>query len=99
MASELLIRPGYNDHDAVADLLAPGGAATLLPGRSTPIDRLVVDAHLAKRRPQFAAAAASAGVPLLVDPLTHFWQGQLRDSDPWASLPHGRMEALTPQAI
>ena len=26
MASELLIRPGYNDHDVVADLLAPGGA-------------------------------------------------------------------------
>jgi hypothetical protein len=99
MASELLIRPGYNDHEVVADLLAPGGAATLLPGRSAPIDRLVVDAHIAKRRPQFAAAAAAAGVPFVVDPLTHFWQGELRHSDSWASLPYGRDEELTPQAL
>jgi hypothetical protein len=99
MASELLIRPGYNDHDVVADLLAPGGAAILLPGRSTPIDRLVVDAHIATRRSQFATAAASAGVPLLIDPMTHFWQGELRDTDAWASLPYGREEALTPEAL
>lgn len=99
MASELLIRPSFNDHDVVADMLAPGGATTLLPGRSSPIDRLVVDAHIAKRRPQFAAAAASAGVPLLIDPLTHFWQGDLRGSDSWVALDYGRDETLTPEAL
>jgi hypothetical protein len=94
MASELLIRPAFNDHDAVADLLAQGGAATLLPGRSRPIDRVVVDAHIAGRRPQFAVAAASAGVPLLIDPLTFLWQGILRENDAWANLPYGRAEAV-----
>jgi len=99
MASELLIRPGFNDHDVVADLLTPGGAAILLPGRSTPIDRLVVDAHIAKRRPQYAAAAESAGVPLLIDPLTHFWQGELRESDSWVGLSYGRQAPLSPEDL
>ena len=99
MASELLIRPGFNDHDVVADLLAPGGAAILVPGRSTPIDRLVVDAHIARRRPQFATAAESAGVPLLIDPLTHFWQGELRETDAWVGLSYGRQAALSPEDL
>src|SRR4051794_37044110 len=97
MSSELLIRPGMNDHDVIAELLAPGSAAMLLPGgRRIPVDRLVADAHIARKRPQLATAAASAGIPYMVDPLTHFWQGDLCDSDALASLPFGSPAARTP---
>ncbi len=64
MASELLIRPGQNDHEVVANLLAPGAAAVLLPRDGPVIGRLVVDAQVAPRRPEFAEAAATAGIPV-----------------------------------
>jgi hypothetical protein len=92
--AELLIRPGPNDHEVIQDLLAPGGAAILLPGSRPLIDRVVVDAHVASARRQFAEAAAGAGVGLLVDPLTPLWQGQLREEDKWAALPYGHADAL-----
>lgn len=95
MSSELLIRPGMNDHEVVAELLAPGSTAMLLPGSPRgPIDRLVVDAHIARKRPQFAIAAESAGIPLMVDPLSHFWQGELRETDQLATLPYASPKAL-----
>jgi hypothetical protein len=94
MTSELLIRPGINDHDVIAELLAPASSPMLVPGdRRTAIDRLVADAHIARRRPQLAVAAASAGVPYMVDPLTHFWQTDLRESDALAALPYGSATA------
>jgi hypothetical protein len=96
MTSELLIRPGMNDHDVIAELLAPGSSAMLVPGdRRAPVDRLVADAHIARKRPQLAVAAASAGVPYMVDPLTHFWQSDLRESDALAALPYGSPTART----
>lgn len=97
MSSELLIRPGLNDHDVIAGLLAPGSTRMLVPGdRGAPIDRLVADAHIASRRPQLRVAAESAGVPYMVDPLTHFWQSDLRDSDALAGLPYGSPAAKRP---
>lgn len=99
MASELLIRPGPNDHEIVADLLAPGGAGVLLPNARPVISRLVLDAHTAAHRPQFAEATAEAGVPLLVDPVTPLWQGQLRENDRWAQLPFGQAECLEAGAL
>lgn len=92
--SELLIRPGPNDHVVIQDLLAPGGTAVFLPRARPLIDRLVIDAHVAKARPEFANAATAAGVPVVVDPLTPFWQGELRDKDKWAQLPFGRSAKL-----
>lgn len=92
--SELLIRPGPNDHEIIQDLLAPGGAAVFLPRARPLIDRLVLDAHVAKARPEFAEAANAAGVPVLVDPLTPFWQGELREQDKWVQLPFGRADKL-----
>jgi hypothetical protein len=90
MSSELFIRPGLNDHEVIDELLAPDAFSMLLPGdRRIPIDRVVADAHIAAKRPQLARAAASAGVPYMVDPLTHFWQTDLRDSDALAALPYG----------
>lgn len=96
---ELLIRPGINDHEVIQDLLAPGGAAILLPNRGPLIDRLVVDAHVAMVRPEFAEAAASAGIGVLIDPLTPLWQGELRPQDKWAKLPFGRAEELDPEGL
>jgi hypothetical protein len=96
LASELVIRPGRNDTGVVADLLAPGGAVIYLPNGRPVIDRLVVDAHLAPGRPEFAAAAHQAGVPVVVDPLTHLWQGELRGEDEWANLPFGQAAPLRP---
>ena len=92
--AELLIRPGLNDHEVIQDLLAPGGAAILLPNSRPLIDRLVVDAHVAVARPEFAEAASTAGIGLLIDPLTPLWQGELRPQDKWAQLPFGKAEAF-----
>lgn len=94
MAPELVIRPGPNDHEVVADLMAPGGAGVLLPNSRPMIGRLVIDAHTALQRPQFAAAAAESGVPLLIDPLTPLWHGLLREDDRWSKLPFGQTERL-----
>ncbi|MGD1056734.1 MAG: hypothetical protein ABR992_04895 [Solirubrobacteraceae bacterium] len=93
---ELLIRPGINDHGVIQDLLAPGGAAVFLPRSRPIIDRLVIDAHVAALRPQFADAAGSVGVPVLIDPLTPLWQGELREQDKWSLLPFGRSRRLKP---
>lgn len=92
--SELLIRPGPNDHKVIQDLLAPGGASVFLPRARPLVDRLVLDAHVARARPEFAEAASSVGLPVLVDPSTPFWQGELREKDRWAQLPFGRAEKL-----
>ena len=92
--SELLIRPGANDHEVIKDLLAPGAGAVLLPRTRTLIDRLVLDAQVAKARPELAEAARDAGVPVLVDPLTIYLQGELREADKWAQLPFGEARKL-----
>jgi hypothetical protein len=93
LSGELFIRPALNDHEVVADLLAPGAA--IMVGKQRPIvGRLVADAPVAARRPQLAEAAASAGIPFLVDPLTPLLQGPLRDEDPWAKLSFGVAEAV-----
>ena len=90
--SELLIRPGGNDHQVIADLLAPGGAR-IADGRPV-ISRLVLDAHSLSRRSLFVEAAAAAGIPCFVDPLTHLLQGDLRPEDKWVGLPFGRAKAM-----
>jgi hypothetical protein len=92
---ELLIRPGANDHEVISDLLTPGAGAILLPGARPLINRLVLDAHVAKARPVFAQTAEHAGVPVLVDPLTIYLQGELREADKWSQLPFGEARKLT----
>jgi hypothetical protein len=90
MSAELFIRPGQNDHEVIAELLAPDSSSALMSGdRRFPIDRVIADAHIAAKRPQLARAASSAGIPFMVDPLTHFWQTELRESDALALLPYG----------
>jgi hypothetical protein len=77
----------------VADILAAGSGLVSLRGRP-PISRLVVDAHIAESRPQFASAARQAGIPFLVDPLTPLLEGELRTDDAWARLPFGQPERV-----
>ncbi len=92
--SELLIRPGHNDHLVVADLFAPSAGAVLLPHTRPPISRLVLDAPLAVREQQFREAAQDAGVPLLIDVLAPLLQGEVDPTDAWARLPFARAEAV-----
>lgn len=98
MSGELLIRPALNDHVVVSDLLAPGGTAIMVGAQRPIISRLVVDAPIAARRPQFAEAAAAAGIPYLIDPLTPLLQGETREEDPWAKLPFGSHQQLDPSS-
>lgn len=88
MKTELIVRAGYNDHEAVSDLLTPGPRS--LDSAPPPIDRLLVDATTASRRPEFADTAQRAGMPLLVDPLTHLSQVQLQPDDKWRDLPYAK---------
>ena len=92
--AELLVRPGLNDHKVIQDLLSPGGSAVLLPGSRPLADRIVVEAHIAGARPEFADAAKGAGAALMIDPLTPYWQGELREKDRWSQLPFGTPEKL-----
>lgn len=91
---ELLIRAGYNDHQAIGDLLAPGGAVALRP----PIDRLVADAQTAVVHPTLAEAAHLAGVPYLIDPLTPLLQDPTDPEDSWVRrVPFGDAAGLAPE--
>jgi len=56
MTVELLIRPSFNDHKVVADLLAPTA-----PGAGRPISRLVLSAQDVARRGELAEVAAKSG--------------------------------------
>src|ERR1700694_1087378 len=96
MNSQLLIRPGPNDHRVVENLLAPGGSG-IFKTRRPLIGQLVADATVASYRPSLADAAAAAGIPYLVDPLTPLFQGELPPNDRWATLPYGRAETLAPE--
>jgi hypothetical protein len=84
--SQLYIRPALNDHEVVAELLAPSPVPTIRRLRP-PIARLVLDAPIAPQRPAFARAAADAGIPLLVDPLTPLLVTDVDPAHRWAKLP------------
>jgi hypothetical protein len=89
--SDLIIRPGHNDHRVIASLLFDaGGVQQLRPA----IHRLVLDAHVAARQPEFVRVAEHGGTPVLIDPLTFLLQSQVRDEDPWCRLPFSRPAAL-----
>ena len=103
--AELLIRVGAQDVALTQRVLT--GPAGQRPSR------VVVDAHVAKSAPAIATAAAIAGVPFLIDPQTHYFQGTQHIGDPWAQLPfadrtlnspddllrHGRANAVAEEVI
>lgn len=97
MSSELLIRPGHDDHLVIAEILgsaAPGGGLT-----PSPIARLVSDAHHAASRTDISETASDRGIPYLIDPLTYLWQGRVREEHPWANLPFGQAASIPPSAF
>jgi hypothetical protein len=96
MNSELAIRPGFNDHKVIESLLAPGGSR-IFSSRRPLLGQLVVDATVASYRLGLANAAAGAGVPYVIDPLTPLLQGELAPNDPWARLPFGQTQAMKPE--
>jgi hypothetical protein len=56
----------------------------------------VLDAPTAAARPTFRAAAEAAGLPLLIDPLTHLLQDEQPANQGWASLPFAHPEPAKP---
>lgn len=86
--AELIIRVGTSDADVVTRLLS--GPPSLRPSR------LVVDAHVATQGTDIAAAAATAGVPYLIDPQTYYLQDHVHPSRPWARLPFAATTGTDP---
>src|SRR4051794_41022584 len=98
LMAQLLIRPSLNDHQVIADLLAPPAMPTLRRPR-WPIAQLVVDAHIAVQRPTFAESANEAGIPLLVDPTTVFLQSDVDPTSTWAKLPFAAPQPISVDEI
>lgn len=90
--AELVIRVSGQDA-ALIDRLYGGRGIPAAPRRP---NRLVVDAHVAAAHPEIANTARRAGVPFLVDPLTHYLQDVQHAADPWAALPFADPHAYTP---
>lgn len=96
--AELLIRAAMNDHLVVGDLLAPA-TGPRRASRTSPIDQLVADAHVAEARPTLSDVAEGAGVPYLVDPDTPFLQTGVAADDRWAQLPFAQAGPVAPDAV
>jgi hypothetical protein len=96
--AQLLIRPSLNDHQVIADLLAPPPMPTIRRSRP-PIAQLVVDSHIAVQRPTFAESANEAGIPFLVDPTTMFLQSDVDRTSSWAKLSFATARPLTVDEI
>jgi hypothetical protein len=94
--SELLIRPSHNDHRLIESLLTTSSEVRQL---RPVINRLVVDAQVAVKQPLFAQAAEASGTPLLIDPLTFFFQAEMRSEDPWRQLPFAYDNPLSAQDL
>jgi hypothetical protein len=92
---ELLARFGAGDERLLERVLARSSTAETFRGP----DRVVVDAHVAARRSGFAELARQAGVPLLVDPQTHYLQDVQYPDFPWACLPFGDANLNTPSDL
>jgi hypothetical protein len=90
--AELVIRVSGQDAALIDRLYGCRG----IPAAPRRPDRLVVDAHVAATHPEIANTARRAGVPFLVDPLTHYLQDVQHAADPWATLPFADPHAHTP---
>jgi hypothetical protein len=86
MPAELTVRPTRNDHKVISDLLAPGHAGRS-PDAAPLLSRLVLDAPTAASSPSYAEDAAAVGVPVVVDPMTWLFQGEVDPACSWGRLP------------
>lgn len=78
--TQLIARIGAQDA-ALAEALAAGR-------RAHQPHRVVIEAQVAADG-RISEAARRAGIPLLIDPMTHFLQGRQHPRDAWAQLPYG----------
>lgn len=97
MASELLIRPGWEDHAVLAALLDQAGPS--VGRRALPMSRIVVDAHHAPHRPEYAELARSAGLPFVIDPMTYLWHTDVRTDHDWPTLPFGQSASVSASTL
>lgn len=90
--SELVVRVSGQDAALIDRIYGSGGA----PAATRRPNQLVVDAHVALAHPEIARTARRAGVPFLVDPLTHYLQDVQHRGDPWAVLSFADPSPYTP---
>lgn len=91
---DLLIRATRNDHTMVEKLCAPASAGLWAAPR-LPLSGLVADANVAAERAQLRKAAASAGIPYLIDPLTPLLQDEQSHDQAWTRLPFATADRQT----
>jgi hypothetical protein len=92
----LFVRAGRSDNLVVDELLAPATAGVAFGGRSVPMRGLVIDAPTAVAQPALRQAAEGAGLPLIVDPLTHLFQDEQVPNKGWAALDFADPHAFSP---
>jgi hypothetical protein len=92
---DLFVRAGRTDNRLVEELVAPATAGVPFGGRRVPMRALVLDAPTAVAKPALAEAAEAAGLPLLIDPLTHLFQDEQPPASGWAALEFADPRALT----
>lgn len=94
MAPELTVRAGSGDAVLMRRIFGIDGsvAATYRPSQ------LVADAHVVAGT-DLAATARTAGVPFLIDPLTHYLQDIQHLGHPWTRLPFGTASSATPSDL
>lgn len=83
---DLFVRAGRRGNRVIEALLAPATAGVPFGGRHVPMHALVMDATAAARQPALRESAEGAGLPLLIDPLTHLFQDEQAPDSGWATL-------------
>lgn len=91
----LFVRAGRSDNLVVDELLAPATAGVPFGGRSVPMRGLVIDAPTAVAQPALRQAAEGAGLPIIVDPLTHLFQDEQVPNKGWAALDYADAQAFS----
>ncbi|WP_157680100.1 hypothetical protein [Mycobacterium dioxanotrophicus] len=94
---DLFLRAGRSDNLVVDELLAPATAGVPFGGRSVPMRGLVIDAPTAAAQPALRQAAEAAGLPLIVDPLTHLFQDEQVPDKGWAALNFADPDPYSPE--
>lgn len=93
---DLFVRAGRFDNRLIEKLVAPATAGVPFGGRRVPMRALVVDAPTADVQPSLSEAAQAAGLPVLIDPLTHLVQDEQQPGVGWAALEFADPRVLTP---
>ena len=94
MAAELITRAGSGDAILMRRIFGVDGSVAAAHRPS----RLVMDAHVVSGS-DLAETARTAGVPFLVDPLTHYLQDAQHPDHPWTRLPFAAPEPMTPTEL